>query len=245
MAKKEENNRKKIMMLAIGVGALGTGTYLYLNKDNNGTTADTNSNTGNTGSKSTTKVIKKTVKKLLPSKTTKSLPANSTSAATKTAAPANFNAKDLATLIHNGATSTNLAVVLSGLKQITNTSDYYLVDKEYEKLKWWGNKSIVTDLIDSFSSNSASQEAIRNEFRRIGLQQNTATGKWSLQGIPNYKDIITLSSTYVLDASGKKIPVKQNTILGELISAANGLTMFKGLDGKNYYVPTYTIGYSK
>ncbi len=242
MAKEKDKNKKKVLLFALGIGALGTGTFLFLNKERNGTTED---NSTDTSAKSGSKGIKKAVKKILPAKKTNSGSKTITSTTTTVAAPVNFIPKDVATLIQQGASSGNLTKVLSGLKQISNTSDYYLVDKEYEKLKWFGNKSIVTDLIDSFSNNPASQQTIRNEFLRIGLKQNAATGKWSMDGIPNYKDIITLSNTYVLDSNGKKIPVKQNTILGELLKTANGLTLFKGLDGKNYYVPTYTVGYSK
>jgi len=137
---------------------------------------------------------------------------------------------------------------LSLLQKIKNRADYLLVDLKYEHLRYWGNKSIVSDLLTVFFTSEADKQKIRNEFLRMGLVQDKVTGKWSvpqnLTGLTPYRDIITLVKTYVVDKKGNRIPVKKSTILGEEISMANGMTCFKAIDGSTGWVPAKDVRYA-
>ena len=77
----------------------------------------------------------------------------------------------------------------------------------------------------------------------MGLKVSS-TGTWSLQGIRLYKDLITIRETVVIDARNNRIPVRKNTILGDELEVANGMTWFKSIDNSVLKVPTQDVKYT-
>lgn len=154
-----------------------------------------------------------------------------------------FNPAALAASLFTGAQSKNLEQVISVLKQLKTVSDYSSVNDYYKKQSFIA-KTIVTDLLDyAFKSNEAAKTQIRNEFLRMGLKVSSI-GTWSLQGIRLYKDLITIRETVVTDAQNNRIPVRRNTILGDEMEVANGMTWFKSIDNSILKVPTQDVKYT-
>lgn len=154
-----------------------------------------------------------------------------------------FNPASLASALYKAAQSKNLNEVLNLLRQIKSVAEYSSVNDYYKK-QGFISKTIVTDLLEyAFKGNTTAKEKIRNEFLRIGLKVNSA-GTWSLQGIRLYKDIITLRETIVTDSRNNKIPVRKNTILGDGLETANGMTSFRSVDNSILKVPTQDIKYT-
>jgi len=129
------------------------------------------------------------------------------------------------------------------LKQLKSVSEYSAVNEYYKKQSFI-SKTIVTDLLEyAFKGNEAAKVQIRNEFLRIGLKVSS-TGTWSLQGIRLYKDLVTIRETVVTDAQNNRIPVRRNTILGDELEVANGMTWFKSIDNSILKVPTQDVKYT-
>jgi hypothetical protein len=154
-----------------------------------------------------------------------------------------FNPASLATRLYKAAQSKNLGEVLNVLRQIKTVSDYSSVN-DYYKRQSFISKTIVTDLLEyAFKGNEAAKDQIRNEFLRMGLKVNSA-GSWSLQGLRLYKDLITIRETLVTDSQNNRIPVLRNTILGDELEVANGMTWFKSIDNTVLKVPTQDVKYT-
>jgi len=239
MASKKKINGAKIAMVALGIGAIGGIAYLAISHAKGSTTV-TDDGTAGSDVKNPIKraILKRKATKALSAKTS---PTVSTSSTANTA-PASFVPKDLATTLSKASSDGNLPGVLAALKQMRNTSDYWLVDNEYKKLKYFGNRTIATDLLYySFRTDENAKTAIHNEFKRIGLKQDPVTQKWSLEGFSTSNDIVTMTDSYVLDSKGNIILVKKNTILGEELSVANGMTRFRSVDGTINTVPTRDV----
>jgi hypothetical protein len=154
-----------------------------------------------------------------------------------------FNPSALAESLYKGAQAKNLAQVMDILKQLKSVSEYSAVNEYYKKQSFI-SKTIVTDLLEyAFKSNEAAKVQIRNEFLRIGLKVSSS-GTWSLQGIRLYKDLVTIRETVVTDARNNRIPVRRNTILGDELEVANGMTWFKSIDNSILKVPTQDVKYT-
>ena len=154
-----------------------------------------------------------------------------------------FNPSALSESLYKGAQAKNLAQVMDILKQLKSVSEYSAVNEYYKKQSFI-SKTIVTDLLEyAFKSNEAAKLQIRNEFLRIGLKVSS-TGTWSLQGIRLYKDLVTIRETVVTDARNNRIPVRRNTILGDELEVANGMTWFKSIDNSILKVPTQDVKYT-
>ena len=154
-----------------------------------------------------------------------------------------FNPSSLALSLYSAAQSKNLTQVLSVLKQLKSVSEYSAVN-EYYKKQGFISKTIVNDFLEyAFKSNEAAKVQIRNEFLRIGLKVSS-TGTWSLQGLRLYKDLITIRETIVTDSRNNRIPVRRNTILGDELEVANGMTWFKSIDDSILNVPTQDVKYT-
>jgi len=153
-----------------------------------------------------------------------------------------FNPTDIANKIYDSARKSDMSAVNSGLSQIKNSSDYWLVENVYKTIGIPGfRKTMVTDLLDTFQDEPNSTAQLTAQFTRIGLKENPDTQKWSLSGFQPHKEIITIGDTYVIDQSGYRIPVKRNTILGSEISVSNGMTYFEALDKTLHRAPTRDI----
>jgi hypothetical protein len=154
-----------------------------------------------------------------------------------------FNPSALAESLYKGAQARNLAQVMDILKQLKSVTEYSAVNEYYKKQSFI-SKTVVTDLLEyAFKSNEAAKVQIRNEFLRIGLKVSS-TGTWSLQGIRLYKDLVTIRETVVTDARNNRIPVRRNTILGDELEVANGMTWFKSIDNSILKVPTQDVKYT-
>jgi hypothetical protein len=154
-----------------------------------------------------------------------------------------FNPATLAASLYTSAQAKNLQGVISTLKQLKTVSDYSSVNEYYKKQSFIA-KTIVTDLLDySFKSNETAKAQIKNEFLRMGLKLS-ATGSWSLQGLRLYKDLITIRDTVVIDGKNNRIPVRRNTILGDEMEVASGMTWFKSIDNSILKVPTQDVKYT-
>jgi len=154
-----------------------------------------------------------------------------------------FNPSSLASSLYKAAQNKNLGEVLIALKQVKSVPDYSSVNDYYKKQSFI-SKTIVTDLLEyAFKSSEAAKEQIRNEFLRMGLKVS-GSGTWSLQGIRLYKDLITIRETVVTDSQNNRIPVRRNTILGDEMEVANGMTMFKSIDNSILKVPTQDVKYT-
>lgn len=154
-----------------------------------------------------------------------------------------FNPSALAESLYKGAQAKNLAQVMDILKQLKSVTEYSAVNEYYKKQSFI-SKTIVTDLLEyAFKGNEAAKVQIRNEFLRIGLKVSS-TGTWSLQGIRLYKDLVTIRETVVTDARNNRIPVRRNTILGDELEVANGMTWFKSIDNSILKVPTQDVKYT-
>jgi len=168
---------------------------------------------------------------------------NKITGSTKDAVQVVFNPSPLAESLYKGAQSKNLDQVMSVLKQLKSVAEYSAVNEYYKKQSFI-SKTIVTDLLEyAFKSNEVARVQIRNEFLRIGLKVSS-TGTWSLQGIRLYKDLVTIRETVVTDARNNRIPVRRNTILGDELEVANGLTWFKSIDNSILKVPTQDVKYT-
>lgn len=154
-----------------------------------------------------------------------------------------FNPASLATRLYNAAQNRNLNEVLNVLRQMKTVSDYSSVN-DYYKRQSFISKTIVTDLLEyAFKGNEAAKDQIRNEFLRIGLKVHSA-GTWSLQGLRLYKDLITIRETVLTNSQNNRIPVRRNTILGDELEVANGMTWFKSIDNTVLKVPTQDVKYT-
>ncbi len=168
---------------------------------------------------------------------------NKITGSTKGSVKVIFNPSALAESLYKGAQGKNLAQVMDILKQLKSVTEYSAVNEYYKKQSFI-SKTIVTDLLEyAFKSNEAARVQIRNEFLRIGLKVSS-TGTWSLQGIRLYKDLVTIRETVVTDARNNRIPVRRNTILGDELEVANGMTWFKSIDNSILKVPTQDVKYT-
>ena len=154
-----------------------------------------------------------------------------------------FNPSSLAFNLYKAAQSKNAEQVLSLLQQFNSVADYSSVNEHYKRQSFI-SKTIVTDLLEyAFSDDAVVKEKIKNEFTRMGLKVS-ATGTWSLQGIRLFKDLITIRETVVIDTKNNRIPVKRNTILGDEVQVANGMTWFRSIDHTLLQVPTQDVRFT-
>lgn len=169
---------------------------------------------------------------------------NKITGSVQTVAKVMFNPGDIATRLYKAAQNKNVNGVITQLKRIKNVSDYSAVNEHYKKQGFIISKTIVTDLLDfAFKKNEDAKDLLRNEFVRIGLKEDDI-GRWSLQGFPLFKDLITIRETFVVDAKRNRIPVKRKTILGNEIEVQNGMTWFRSVDNKILCVPTQDVKFT-
>ena len=154
-----------------------------------------------------------------------------------------FNPGELARKLYSAARRRNDKDAVYLLQQIKNVNEYSAVNEYYKKFDII-SKTIVTDFLDyAFKPDAPALERIKVEFTRIGLKVNGA-GVWSLQGIQLYKDLITLRPTVVVDSWNNRLPVLENTILGDEVKVENGMTWFRSVDRTILKVPTRDVKYT-
>jgi hypothetical protein len=154
-----------------------------------------------------------------------------------------FNPQDLAQKLYNSANAKDSNGVMSILRQIQDTTQYSAVNQSYKSIGFI-SKTIVTHLLDqAFVNDSLTKERIKAEFLRMGLKLDASSGRWSLSGLAGFRDIITITDTYVIDRNKNRIPVRKNTILGDEQQVSNGMTMFKAIDNSMAVVPSDHVKY--
>lgn len=142
--------------------------------------------------------------------------------------------------LYAAAREKNVAGVINALKALKSTGDYAAVNSYYKDLF---GRTIVTDLLDyAFPYDETARNSAKTEFLRMGLKVN-ASGIWSLQGLSQHRDVITLRPTFVIDNMNNRIPVEKNTILGDEVRIANGITWVKSIDNSVLQVPTQDVKY--
>jgi hypothetical protein len=142
--------------------------------------------------------------------------------------------------LYAAAREKNVAGVINALKAFKSTGDYAAVNSYYKDLF---GRTIVTDLLDyAFPYDEAARNSAKTEFLRMGLKVN-ASGIWSLQGLSPHRDVITMRPTFVIDKLNNRIPVEKNTILGDEVRVANGITWVKSIDNTLLQVPTQDVKY--
>ncbi|MEY3377045.1 MAG: hypothetical protein RL463_1355 [Bacteroidota bacterium] len=154
-----------------------------------------------------------------------------------------FNPQDLAQKLYTSANAKDSNGVMSILRQIQDTTQYSAVNQSYKSIGFI-SKTIVTHLLDqAFVNDSLMKERIKAEFIRMGLKLDASSGRWSLSGFAGFRDIITITDTYVIDRNKNRIPVRRNTILGDEQQVSNGMTLFKAIDNSMALVPSDHVKY--
>lgn len=171
-----------------------------------------------------------------------------------------FDPKKLGRMLHDAVDKKDIEGVISVLRTMNNSSDYQLVNQQYEQA-WWmpgTSYSIVTDLLQNAfpaikdpshpkneeeRKQQANRERVVNEFRRL-LVWNKQTKQFNLQGFGLSKELITINQTLVWDGNGNRIKVNPNVILGSEMYQSNGKTFFKGTDKKMYAVLSKDVKYT-
>ena len=159
---------------------------------------------------------------------------------------ATSSSKQTASDLYNAAALGDADKCIQVLKRIKNVADYTAVNEEYKTVTDESTLiryTIVNHLLNyAFSANEAAKTRIKAEFIRIGLKTDSS-GKWSLSGIPMKKAIITMIPTWIEDASGRRLSVNKNVILGESLYTDKGMTWFKSIQNIVAKVPTSDIKY--
>lgn len=145
--------------------------------------------------------------------------------------------------IHKAIEEGNFSYAVKYLKKIGSVSKYTAVNTVFKKKKiGWVSKTLVTALLDAFTS-ASEKKSLNQEFYRIGLKYDGS--KWSLAGLSGIINrLVTIEPTRVWDESGRTLNVPKATILGEYLDANDGVTEFETLDGRRLFVPTQSISYA-
>jgi hypothetical protein len=229
--KKRNSKAARVFIYALAVAALGGGSFLVYDRLKRRKQSGAGVKPQDKNSPNSPIVINNNV-----------LPA-SNAAGNNSTLTVVFNPVSLAKQLYTAAQAKNLGNVLSVLKQIKSVADYSSVNDYYKK-QGFISKTIVTDLLSyAFQKEDAAKAQLKNEFLRMGLKVN-ASGSWSLQGIPRYKDLITIRETMVTDSQNNRIPVRRNTILGDEVEVSNGMTWFKSIDHSVLSVPSQDVKYT-
>lgn len=160
----------------------------------------------------------------------------------KTSSANSFNPKKLAQSMHHAIGNHLFSKALRLLSYIHTTNGYSSVNRYFKQSRTSSGvrKTLVTALLGKFKSDWATKK-LTAHFYRIGLKFNGS--KWSLNGFDFTNQIKTIRSTKVWNKKGETLIVPVHTILGEFISARNGITSFRTLDGKTLFTNTQLISY--
>jgi len=160
---------------------------------------------------------------------------------------AEVNSPTIAKKLHTAIDKDDIFAALAALKLIKNKAKYSTVNSEFIKTKYWTlthgyvSRSVVTALHEQFDSEEYKKK-INNELFRIGLKYNGS--QWSLSGFSVMRKIVTIRPSIVWDAGGRRLKVPAETILGNFLTAKNGVTKFVTLDNRYLFVNTTEIKYS-
>ncbi len=145
----------------------------------------------------------------------------------------------LATKLLTAADRRDFAAALSLLKQLNTKEDYRQVSDQFSQGRLRGvRQTLVTGLLDSFSSDSQKQQ-IRYEFIRMGLKYDGS--KWSLDGFDG-KPVVTVEPTNVWINATEHVNVPAMMVLGAEVSRKLDYTLFEN-NNRYFLVATRSIKY--
>jgi len=155
-------------------------------------------------------------------------------------AGASFNLTQVTGAIYKGILQKNYPDVLAALKKMRSVQDYSAVSEKFRLLNWSSKKTLVSSIMDTFSS-ASQQDAVRLEFLRMGLKYSS--GDWSLSNVPQQDLIITTVPTEIIDPKYKvKVRVPKDMVLGHFLRSKEGWTLFKTLQkNKKLIVKSNTV----
>ena len=160
--------------------------------------------------------------------------------------PNEFDASTIATDLRLAILDHNLDKAKATLRKIDSVQAYTEVNTIFKKKRLNGvRKTIVTGLLMAFNKVSDKKE-LNAEFHRIGLKFNGS--QWSLNGPQggsqlNGELLQSIANANVWDASGAKMKIEKDTILGEFIDARNEITKFRTSDNQILFIQTKNISY--
>lgn len=154
---------------------------------------------------------------------------------TKGASPDHSNvAKDL----FAAAVKKDFNKAISLLKTLRNVEDYKTVSDTFKNYRIGAvRQTLVNGMLNSFTD-AKQKDAIRLVFSNMGLKYDG--NKWSLSGIDNSYQIITLQNTKVWKNPRTSVNVPANMVLGKYITNRGEFTLFQN-DGLYYLVETQHV----
>lgn len=127
---------------------------------------------------------------------------------------------------------------LSLLKTLRNVEDYKAVSDTFKNYRIGAvRQTLVNGMLNSFSD-TKQKDAIRLAFSNMGLKYDG--NKWSLSGIDNSCQVITLRNTKVWKNPRTAVSVPANMVLGNYITKRGEFTLFQN-DGHYYLVQTQHV----
>ena len=157
-----------------------------------------------------------------------------------------FNPTSIATDLRLAILDQDITKAKLSLSKINSVKDYTAVNTAFKKKRLNGvRKTIVNGLLTAFS-NVADKKELNTQFHRIGLKFNGS--QWSLNGPKfgsqlNGELLQSIANANVWDASGAKMKIDKDTILGEFLDARNEITKFKTTDNQILFIQTKNISY--
>jgi hypothetical protein len=118
------------------------------------------------------------------------------------------------------------------LKTLRNTDDYKAVSDTFVNYRIGSvRQTLVNGMLNSFSD-AKQKDAIRLAFSNMGLKYDGS--KWSLSGIDNSSEIITIQPTRVWKNPKSSVSVPANMVLGKYITNRGAYTLFK--NDEHYFI---------
>lgn len=118
------------------------------------------------------------------------------------------------------------------LKTLRNTDDYKAVSDTFVNYRIGSvRQTLVNGMLNSFSD-TKQKDAIRLAFSNMGLKYDGS--KWSLSGIDNSSEVITIQATRVWKNPKSSVSVPANMVLGKYITNRGAYTLFK--NDEHYFI---------
>jgi len=258
----EQTNKKSHKLLFFGLGALAVSALSYFGwsywRDHSSSkkndekefdseslkTEDKNKAASKpSGSPHKTQAKKQPAKKTAkPSgQTTQEKPQEKTQTSSSTHQAEKLDAVSTARQLVQSATQKNYLKTVTLLNALKNVSDYNAVNSVFKTYRVNGvRQTLVNALLGAFTDRQ--KLIIKAQFLRIGLKHNVKTDKWSLNGIENSKNLITVNTTQVWKSPTSSVSVPPNMVLGQEIAQRGDYTLFEN-EQEYYLVPSADIKY--
>lgn len=134
----------------------------------------------------------------------------------------------IAKSLYMAAVAKDFNKAISQLKTLRNTDDYKAVSNVFVNYRIGSvRQTLVNGMLNSFTD-AKQKDAIRLAFSNMGLKYDG--NKWSLSGIDNSNEIITLQATKVWKNPKSSVTVPANMVLGKYITNRGAYTLFRNDD---------------